>query len=96
MKAPPRSGVPEERISPPIITAVGAGTNYPCIRPAPYIVSENRGGVDVVTVVTEAPLSYSGLLLKRLRKKRESCLSGTIRSPSGKSAESAWAACGTA
>lgn len=48
----------------PIITAVGAGTNYPCCRPAPHIVSECRGGVDVVTVVTEAPLSYSGLIIK--------------------------------
>lgn len=48
----------------PITTAVGAGTNYPCIRPAPYIVSECRNNVDVVTVVTEAPLSYSGLTIK--------------------------------
>ncbi len=51
-------------IAKPVITAVGAGTNYPCIRPAPHIVCENRDGVDVVTTVTEAPLSYSGLILK--------------------------------
>lgn len=61
-------GVPQQRLDArldkPITTAVGAGTNYPCIRPAPHIVCENRDGVDVVTTVTEAPLSYSGLLLK--------------------------------
>ncbi|NPV43330.1 MAG: 4Fe-4S binding protein [Firmicutes bacterium] len=48
----------------PILTAVGSGTNYPCFRPAPYIVQENIEGVDVVTVVTEAPLSYSGVKVK--------------------------------
>lgn len=32
--------------------------------PAPYIVSHERDGVEVVTVVTEAPLSYSGLKVK--------------------------------
>ncbi len=48
----------------PLITAVGAGTNYPCCRPAPYIVQEKVAGVDVVTVVTEAPLSYSGVKVK--------------------------------
>ena len=54
----------DEKIRKPIITAVGAGTNYPCIRPAPHIVCEKRDGVDVVTTVTEAPLSYSGVLVK--------------------------------
>ena len=54
----------DPKIAHPIITAVGAGTNYPCIRPAPHIVCENRDGVDVVTTVTEAPLSYSGVLVK--------------------------------
>ena len=53
-----------DNIKKPIITAVGAGTNYPCSKPAPHIVSECRDGVDVVTVVTEAPLSYSGLIIK--------------------------------
>jgi ferredoxin len=48
----------------PLITGVGAGTNYPCCRPAPYIVQDTRDGVEVVTVVTEAPLSYSGVKLK--------------------------------
>ncbi|MES9994734.1 4Fe-4S binding protein [Desulfovibrio aminophilus] len=48
----------------PLITAVGAGSTYPCCRPAPHIVSDTVDGVDVVTVVTEAPLSYSGLKVK--------------------------------
>ncbi len=48
----------------PLITAVGAGTEYPCCRPAPHIVQDLRDGVDVITVVTEAPLSYSGVKVK--------------------------------
>jgi NAD-dependent dihydropyrimidine dehydrogenase PreA subunit len=48
----------------PLITAVGAGTNYPCCRPAPHLVRDRVAGLDVVTVVTEAPLSYSGLKVK--------------------------------
>ena len=48
----------------PLITGVGAGTDYPCCRPAPHIVGETVDGVDVVTVVTEAPLSYSGVKVK--------------------------------
>ncbi|MDR1194343.1 MAG: 4Fe-4S binding protein [Peptococcaceae bacterium] len=55
---------PDENIRRPIITAVGGGANYPCSLPAPHIVRESRGGADVVTVVTEAPLSYSGLIVK--------------------------------
>jgi hypothetical protein len=55
---------PEEKIRRPIITAVGGGSNYPCSLPAPHIVQTNRDGVDVVTVTTEAPLSYSGLTVK--------------------------------
>ncbi len=51
-------------LSKPVITGTGAGTAYPCCRPAPYIARENRDGVDVVTVVTEAPLSYSGVTVK--------------------------------
>ena len=48
----------------PLITAIGAGTTYPDCKPAPNIVQSRVEGVDVVTVVTEAPLSYSGLKLK--------------------------------
>jgi Fe-S-cluster-containing hydrogenase component 2 len=57
---------PETRKLPykPLITAVGGGSNYPCCLPAPYIVQEKVDDVDVVTVVTEAPLSYSGVKVK--------------------------------
>lgn len=48
----------------PLMTGCNAGTNYPDIRPAPYIVQKNIDGVDVVTVVTETPLTYSNMLVK--------------------------------
>jgi len=48
----------------PLITAIGAGTTYPDCKPAPHIVQSKVDGVDVVTVVTEAPLSYSGIKVK--------------------------------
>ncbi len=51
-------------LMPPLITGIHAGTTYPDHIPAPYIVSDRREGVDVVTVVTEAPLSYSGIKIK--------------------------------
>ncbi len=54
----------EEIIRKPLITGIGAGTTYPDTRPAPYIVQSKRKGIDVVTVVTEAPLSYSGIKVK--------------------------------
>ncbi len=47
-----------------LITGIGAGTTYPDHIPAPYIVGDRREEVDVVTVVTEAPLSYSGIKIK--------------------------------
>lgn len=61
--------VPEPLTQPPeinwpLVTAIGAGTEYPDPRPAPYIVQGTRGGLEVVTVVTEAPLSYSGVKVK--------------------------------
>jgi len=55
---------PPEAIRRPLITAIGAGTTYPDCKPAPGIVHGRRNEVDVVTVVTEAPLSYSSLMLK--------------------------------
>ncbi len=55
---------PEPAIARPLITAIGAGGTYPDYVPAPYIVEDIQEGVEVVTVVTEAPLSYSGLKLK--------------------------------
>ena len=48
----------------PLITAIGAGTTYPDCKPAPHIVQAKRRGVDVVTVVTEVPLSYSSIIVK--------------------------------
>jgi 6-hydroxynicotinate reductase len=48
----------------PLITGIGAGTTYPDCKPAPHIVQSKVNGIDVVTVVTEAPLSYSGIKLK--------------------------------
>jgi len=56
----PHSEIPDK----PLITAVGSGTEYPCCKPAPYIVGDIVNGVEVVTVVTEAPLSYSGIKVK--------------------------------
>lgn len=53
-----------QQIARPLITGVGAGTEYPCCRPAPYIMTDTVDGIDVVTVVTEAPLSYSGVKVK--------------------------------
>jgi NAD-dependent dihydropyrimidine dehydrogenase PreA subunit len=55
---------PAEAIRRPLITGLGAGTTYPDCKPAPFIVKGRRQDVDVVTVVTEAPLSYSGIMVK--------------------------------
>ena len=55
---------PEPAIQKPLITAIGAGTTYPDCKPAPAIVNGKHQDVDVVTVVTEAPLSYSSILVK--------------------------------
>jgi len=46
------------------VTAVGAGTTYPDYKPAPFIVSSQVDGVDMVTVVTEGIFSYCSLKLK--------------------------------
>ncbi|MCX5812366.1 MAG: 4Fe-4S binding protein [Proteobacteria bacterium] len=51
-------------INKPLITGIGSGTTYPDFRPSPFIVSGIREGIDIITVVTEAPLSYSGMKLK--------------------------------
>jgi NAD-dependent dihydropyrimidine dehydrogenase PreA subunit len=55
---------PDPVIQRPLITAIGAGTTYPDYRPAPFIVQENVDAVDVVTSVSEVPLSYSGIKIK--------------------------------
>jgi 6-hydroxynicotinate reductase len=46
------------------VTAIGAGTTYPDYKPAPFIVSSEIDGVDMVTVVTEGIFSYCGVKLK--------------------------------
>ena len=46
------------------VTAIGAGTTYPDYKPAPFIVSQEAEGVDLVTVVTEGIFSYCGLKIK--------------------------------
>ena len=51
-------------IEKPLLVGIGAGTTYPDFIPSPFIVKGLRDGIDVVTVVTEAPLSYSGVKLK--------------------------------
>jgi hypothetical protein len=46
------------------ITAIGAGTTYPDYKPAPFIVSRDVGGIDMITVVTEGIFSYCGAKVK--------------------------------
>src|SRR6202047_1450366 len=46
------------------ITAIGAGTTYPDYKPAPFIISSEVKGVDMVTVVTEGIFSYCGVKVK--------------------------------
>ncbi len=48
----------------PLITAIGAGGTYPDYKPAPLAAQTRVQDVDVVTVVTESPLTYSSMLLK--------------------------------
>ncbi len=48
----------------PFVTAIGAGTTYPDYKPAPFIVSQEVEGVDMVTVVTEGIFSYCGVKIK--------------------------------
>src|SRR5246127_4872248 len=46
------------------VTAIGAGTTYPDYKPAPFIISSDVDGVDMVTVVTEGIFSYCGVKVK--------------------------------
>ena len=48
----------------PFVTAIGSGTTYPDYKPAPFIVSQEVEGVDLVTVVTEGIFSYCGVKIK--------------------------------
>ena len=46
------------------VSGVGSGTTYPDYKPAPFIVSREVEGVDVITVVSEAIFSYCGVKVK--------------------------------
>ena len=46
------------------VTGIGSGTTYPDYKPAPFIVSQEVEGVDLVTVVTEGIFSYCGVKVK--------------------------------
>jgi 6-hydroxynicotinate reductase len=46
------------------VTAIGAGTTYPDYKPAPFIISSQVQGIDMVTVVTEGIFSYCGVKVK--------------------------------
>ena len=48
----------------PSSPASASGTTYPDYKPAPFIVSSQVDGADMVTVVTEAIFSYCGVKVK--------------------------------
>ncbi len=50
--------------SPVFVSGVGSGTTYPDYKPAPFIVSSQHEGVDMVTVVTEGIFSYCSFKVK--------------------------------
>ncbi len=54
----------ETLISQPVITAIGAGGTYPDYNPAPLTAQKKETDIDVVTVVSESPLTYSSIMLK--------------------------------
>ena len=56
--------VVESADEPIFVTAVGSSTTYPDYKPAPFIVSSQVAGVDMVTVVTEGIFSYCSLKVK--------------------------------
>jgi Pyruvate/2-oxoacid:ferredoxin oxidoreductase delta subunit len=56
-------------LSEPLITAIGSGTTYPDYEPAPLVVEKSRYKVDVVTAVTEVPLTMSTVQVKVDTKK---------------------------
>ena len=50
--------------APSFVTGIGATTTYPDYKPAPFIVSSQHDGVDMVTVVSEGVFSYCGVKVK--------------------------------
>jgi hypothetical protein len=61
------------------VTAIGAGTTYPDYKPAPFIISSEVEGVDMVTVVTEGIFSYCGVKLKIDTDRHLGAECGTVR-----------------
>ena len=52
------------REAPVFVTGIGATTTYPDYKPAPFIVSSEHRGIDMVTVVSEGVFSYCGVKVK--------------------------------
>ena len=50
--------------APTFLTGIGSKTTYPDYKPAPFIVSCDHNGVDMVTVVSEGVFSYCGVKVK--------------------------------
>lgn len=50
--------------APTFLTGIGSTTTYPDYKPAPFIVSSDQDGVDMVTVVSEGVFSYCGVKVK--------------------------------
>jgi hypothetical protein len=50
--------------APSFLTGIGATTTYPDYKPAPFIVSTQQDGVDMVTIVSEGVFSYCGVKIK--------------------------------
>jgi 6-hydroxynicotinate reductase len=50
--------------APTFVTGIGSTTTYPDYKPAPFIVSSDHDGVDMVTVVSEGVFSYCGVKVK--------------------------------
>ncbi len=50
--------------APTFLTGIGSTTTYPDYKPAPFIVSSEQDGVDMVTVVSEGVFSYCGVKVK--------------------------------
>jgi len=68
------------RTETPFVTAIGAGTTYPDYKPAPFIVSQEHDGVDMVTVVTEGIFSYCGVKVKIDTDRHIGAEQATVRS----------------
>jgi hypothetical protein len=50
--------------APTFLTGIGSTTTYPDYKPAPFIVSSQQDGIDMVTIVSEGVFSYCGVKVK--------------------------------